>query len=279
MIKLNLIEFSDYVRTKEIIDEILKQNPDIKPPIPLDEIARVVGIKDISYKPLDGLEGALVANEYKDEGVILVNNSGGLNTEKRQRFTLGHELGHFMIPHHGYKMSCSIVDMENNSSKMETVELEANDFASKILMPEVLFCRNTFFDNPSIKNIQKLGLDYAVSFEASANRYVTTHHEPLVILFYKDKKLRYFKQNDHLPFYFQFKPCKNAPLPLGSISSQMQTPSEEKIELDYIDPSVWFNQIKGFALPDEIVEEVYIQKNGYSATLLRFDKEIEEIED
>jgi hypothetical protein len=51
-----------------------------------------------------------VANEYKTEGVILINNSKEIGTKERQRFTLGHEIGHFMIPHHGHEMSCSISD-------------------------------------------------------------------------------------------------------------------------------------------------------------------------
>jgi Zn-dependent peptidase ImmA (M78 family) len=65
---------------------------------------------NIDYSPLDNLEGALVANEYKTEGVILINNSKEIGTKERQRFTLGHEIGHFMIPHHGHEMSCSISD-------------------------------------------------------------------------------------------------------------------------------------------------------------------------
>jgi Zn-dependent peptidase ImmA (M78 family) len=113
VIKLDLIEFSDYIRPKEIVDEVLKQNPNIKIPIPLSEIAKNIGIVDIDYRPLGNLEGALVANEYKTEGVILINNSKEAGTKERQRFTLGHEIGHFMIPRHGYKMSCSIWSVIN----------------------------------------------------------------------------------------------------------------------------------------------------------------------
>ncbi len=277
MIKLDLIEFADYIRPKEIVDEVLKQNPNIKIPIPLSEIAKNIGIVDVDYRPLGNLEGALVANEHKTKGVILINNSKEAGTKERQRFTLGHEIGHFMIPRHGHKMSCSISDM-NTTNKDEKIEIEANDFASKILMPDQLFCKGSLFDNPSIGNIKKLATNYEVSFAACADKYITNHHEPLAILFYKDKRLRYLKKNKAFPFYFSFQCKKDTQLPLDSLANNLNDFSGENISLDYTDASVWISKTNGFLLPDEIVEEVYIQKNGYSAVLLRFEDEIKEVE-
>ncbi|BAS67849.1 ImmA/IrrE family metallo-endopeptidase [Bathymodiolus septemdierum thioautotrophic gill symbiont] len=277
MIKLDLIEFADYIRPKEIVDEILKQNPNIKIPIPLSEIAKNIGIVDIDYRPLGNLEGALVANEYKTEGVILINNSKEAGTKERQRFTLGHEIGHFMIPRHGHKMSCSISDM-STTNKDEKIEIEANDFASKILMPDQLFCKGSLFDNPSIENIKKLAVIYGVSFAACSNKYITNHHEPLAMVFYKNKKFRYFKKSKDFPFYFSFECKKGTQLPLDSLANNLNDFSDENISLDYTDASVWISKTNGFLLPDEIIEEVYIQKNGYSVVLLKFEEEIEEIE-
>ena len=276
MIKLDLIEFSDYIRPKEIVDEVLKQNPNIKIPIPLSEIAKNIGIVDIDYRPLGNLEGALVANEYKTEGVILINNSKEAGTKERQRFTLGHEIGHFMIPRHGYKMSCSISDM-NTANKDKKIEIEANDFASKILMPDQLFCKGSLFDNPSIENIKKLAVIYGVSFAACADKYITNHHEPLAMIFYENKKFRYLKKSKDFPFYFSFECKKGARLPLDSLANNLNDFSGENISLDYADASVWISKTNGFLLPDEIIEEVCIQKNGYSVVLLKLEEEIEEI--
>jgi hypothetical protein len=52
----------------------------------LHNIKARIYIVDIDYRPLGNLEGALVANEYKTEGVILINNSKEAGTKERQRF-------------------------------------------------------------------------------------------------------------------------------------------------------------------------------------------------
>ena len=46
--------------------------------------------------PLDGIDGCIVHNE--DVGVILINSL--VEHEYRRRFTLAHEIGHFMLPAH-----------------------------------------------------------------------------------------------------------------------------------------------------------------------------------
>ncbi len=270
MIKLDLIEFADFFHySDKIIDEILRQNPHIQPPIPLEDIAKQAGISGISYQSLDGLEGALIANKCKTDGIILINDR--TKNTKRHRFTLGHELGHFMIPKHGNEMKCSISDMKNTK---KNIEEEANKFAAELLMPKKIFCSGNIFDIPSIENIITLSERYEVSFESCANKYVSTHHEPLSILFFKDKKLRYCIKNQHIPFYFNFTPNKGASLPIASLSYDSL---DDTIKIDDIDPSIWFDSVKGFALPEEIIEESYTQKCGYSATLLKLG-EIEEVE-
>jgi hypothetical protein len=47
VIKLDLIEFADCIYPKEIVNEILRQNLNIEAPIPLDEIAKSIGIINI----------------------------------------------------------------------------------------------------------------------------------------------------------------------------------------------------------------------------------------
>lgn len=273
MIKLELIKFADFFHyNDEIIDEILRQNPNIKPPIPIECIAEQAGINNISYKSFDRLEGALIANEYKTNGTILINNK--IVNTGRQRFTLSHELGHFMIPKHGHNMQCSINDM-NTQNKV--IELEANKFAAELLMPKKIFCNGSLFDVASIENIIKLSETYQVSFESCANKYISTHHEPLAVLFYKDKELRYYIKNNNIPFYFNSLIKKGALMPDASLSYSDNI-TDNPIDIDSIDSSIWFDDIQGFILPDEIIEESYTQNSGYSTTLLNFNDEIEEVE-
>ena len=277
MITLDLIEFGDLVRSKEITDEILRQNPHLKIPVPLKDIAEQAGITDIVYKPLDGLQGALVANEYKSEGIILINEKSIDDQLYRHNFTLGHELGHFMLPRHGHLMECSIESMQ--SPDIKSIEYEANQFASEILMPRKYFQQHPLFDRePSLSNIIDLASEFNVSVEACAIRYTELQHEALMIIFYKDRRFRYFRKSKNMPFYFQKKPKNGVSAPNGSLTKTISFNGEYKFQDDSLDSSVWFNESKDYRLPEEVIEEVYLQNNGYSVTMLRFEDELEEIE-
>ena len=51
-----------------------------------------------------------------------------------------------MIPTHGHNMQCSINNI-NGSKNSDDIEKEANEFSSKIIMPDSLFCgHNAFID-------------------------------------------------------------------------------------------------------------------------------------
>jgi IrrE N-terminal-like domain len=95
-----------------LIMEILKAEPDLPIPVPVDQLALQLGITEITEMDSDGFIGGLITNETKSTGVILVNQN--LRKERR-RFTTGHELGHFLIPTHrpgkDDRFLCSLKDL------------------------------------------------------------------------------------------------------------------------------------------------------------------------
>ncbi|MGW6927377.1 ImmA/IrrE family metallo-endopeptidase [Streptomyces sp. NPDC054950] len=68
---------------------------------------------------------------------LVVAHSG--RSETRKRFTLGHELGHIELAWHTNMIECSPevtnIEMASNSLEIATLEREANDFASHLLVP------------------------------------------------------------------------------------------------------------------------------------------------
>ncbi|MCM3006704.1 ImmA/IrrE family metallo-endopeptidase [Priestia koreensis] len=106
-------------------------------PIPVNEIAQKLNIK-ISYEPFEGdLSGVL----YRDNShtIIGVNSN---ESDKRQRFTIAHELGHFIL-HEGEQLHVDHNFKVNfrdsvSSQGAKLAEIEANAFAASLLMPESL---------------------------------------------------------------------------------------------------------------------------------------------
>jgi Zn-dependent peptidase ImmA (M78 family) len=107
-------------------------------PVQVERIARVMKIR-VQYAPLDGdLSG--MASIRDGVSIIGVN---ALHHPNRQRFTLSHEIGHFCL-HRDVLEGAIHVDKHilNRDALTEAGtddrEIEANAFASELLMPEPL---------------------------------------------------------------------------------------------------------------------------------------------
>jgi Zn-dependent peptidase ImmA (M78 family) len=274
-INLDLMELADFTNPKTIVKEILNQNPNIKLPIPLEEIASAAGISDIQYLALDGLEGALVASEEKSEGIIAINKNA---IPSRQRFTLGHELGHFLIPSHGHNMKCTVKDLNKKSSsksKIFDIEAEANVFSSILLMPPQLLTKRGLLDSsPNVNNIIQLKNMLDMSFQACANNYINIHGDYLAIIYSHNNIIHYGLNSDANPLWLNAD--KRKELPRGSHTSTVDLSKYHSISSDEVDTALWFSPNDDFEYPETVIEETYIQENGWAATLLWID-DIEEL--
>jgi len=116
------------------VAELLEKSNVIRPPVPVEKIAARLGIV-VRYSPAkDELSGALIRNSK--EVVIGVNSA---HHEHRQRFTIAHEIGHFLL-HKGIQLHVDqdfrINLRDSRSSTAEDIEeMDANRFAAQLLMP------------------------------------------------------------------------------------------------------------------------------------------------
>lgn len=142
------------------------------PAVPVEAIARRLGMTVIAAKgPDDDLSGMLV---YKDGRPIIIVNAG--HHPNRQRFTVAHECGHFLLKHlhEGHVDRRYVINRDANSSNgTKREEVEANQFAAELLMP-VRFLLKDFrakqVDLESDEDIQELARKYGVSVSAMSYR-------------------------------------------------------------------------------------------------------------
>ena len=135
---VDLMELADCGSPERLITSILNANPDLKIPVPIELLAAAVGISEIRRAPTESFEGSLLTNPEKSIGVIVLNAA---SRPERQRFTIGHEIAHFLIPTHTGNARCATSDLsilagDDSSGRREA---EANRFASGILMPAPYF--------------------------------------------------------------------------------------------------------------------------------------------
>lgn len=104
-------------------------------PVDVNEIAQKLDIS-IFFEPLEeSISGMLVIRQGR--AAIGVNES---HHPHRQRFTIAHELGHFLLHQEATKVfvdsTLTFYRDERSSDGIYQQEIEANTFAAELLLPE-----------------------------------------------------------------------------------------------------------------------------------------------
>ncbi|MBD9612180.1 ImmA/IrrE family metallo-endopeptidase [Pseudomonas sp. PDM02] len=103
-------------------------------PLDVQELLSVLGIRLISVPMKDDVSGILSLADNGKEWVVKVN---ALHHPNRQRFTIAHEIAHFSR-HRSQQVQFEDLNFFRNGDS-NPMEVEANRFASELLMPEQIF--------------------------------------------------------------------------------------------------------------------------------------------
>ena len=123
-----------YSKIDGMVLALLAQHDQTKPPVRIERIAKDLGV-ELRSGDLGDVSGVLVRQDHS--AIIGINST---QSAQRQRFTIAHELGHFLL-HEGITnhvdRSYRVNFRSAESSQATNVEeIEANYFAASILMPK-----------------------------------------------------------------------------------------------------------------------------------------------
>lgn len=148
-------------------DYVLKNYTNNELPIDVYTIAEKLNIV-IFEDELDDGEGILVQSEKK---VIILDSR--VANKQRRKFTIAILIGHALIPWH---VQPTYTVRKTGSSTLLTdsiQEMEAQNFAAGLIMPQVHLIKDFIKTRASIENLKKLAIDkYDVSLFSLANRLV-----------------------------------------------------------------------------------------------------------
>ncbi|SLN72126.1 ImmA/IrrE family metallo-endopeptidase [Oceanibacterium hippocampi] len=206
--------------------------------MPVRAIARALGIGEIRTRRLRSLEGALLTQPERRDGMILVNGAG---SARRQRFTIGHELGHYLNPLHRSdedgRFACTGADLRFQGEESAPAdprvlqEIEANRFAIELLTPRHRLGRH-LAGEPRLEQVIALASAFDISREAAARRYLERHAGRLAVIFSEQGRLRYFRRGRGFP-YIALEAGQSLPHLPGA------TRGERSSELEEVDPADW----------------------------------------
>jgi Zn-dependent peptidase ImmA (M78 family) len=120
--------------------EILQKYNVSKPPVDVERLARQAGLRVVEELLDSEISGMLYREGSR--AVILVNQSDVL---VRKRFSIAHELGHYHLHEELSVFVDRRVRFRDSNSSQGTIkeEVEANNFAAELLMPEALVLQET----------------------------------------------------------------------------------------------------------------------------------------
>jgi hypothetical protein len=251
-------------------------------PVKIENLCSLFDISKIIPLETEGFEGGLITDEDKYTGVILYNQNSSV---PRRRFTIAHELGHFLIPTHKVtaegRFLCSQQDMFQLAGKEQDrrarMEVEANRFASLILIPPPeLRAQINLKLGPSLHEMIELAKIFQVSKEAMARSYVNNHEELVAVAVIQNGKiLRLYRDRFRFPF-IQVAP--GAKVPMNSFFYRNCGAAGACTDFAECTPDLWIDIERGKRAP-EMLEQVHYQRDGYALILLHLVQAGESEED
>lgn len=164
--------------------------------IDLEGIARDQNA-EVIYRPLGGCEARLVA--YGDRAVISVN-SGSI--EGRQRFSLAHELAHWICDRHTGSFLCAQEDIGPQNAEAKNTEAQANGYASQLILPTYLVDPWCAGKNASLEVAAALAAEFRASLTASAIKLIKRTTKPAAIACHNQTRLLWHQRSASFPADF-----------------------------------------------------------------------------
>ncbi|MDE0480422.1 MAG: ImmA/IrrE family metallo-endopeptidase [Gammaproteobacteria bacterium] len=200
-----------------------------------------------------------------------------------KRFSVAHEIGHYTLPGHIE----AVLDERGKHVSMagfqspDRYELEADYFASALLMPTRLFVAASALAREGLQAIDELSAKCVTSLESTAIRYVQTCRDPVAVIRSESGTIDYAFMSDSLKEFPGLDWIrKGSKLPIGSTTEDFAADPDNIARGKRANGKCciqdWFHS----PYRQEITEEVVgLGRYGKSLTVLTGMEHPDEVED
>ncbi|WP_378291948.1 ImmA/IrrE family metallo-endopeptidase [Aquimarina rubra] len=258
-----------YNRGSAAAKDLLEQNGfDNLLDFPLDLFASGLGATVIEKELLNS-DGRIIFG--KKHTIIEINEE--IEFEQKKRFTLAHEIGHLVLHkgieiHNDNESTTSWFNNKEKQARNGRVEYEANQFASELLIPSLLFIERQEGKKFSPQLLRDLAVYFKVSITAIAFKYFQLGDHPICLFHSHNKKVSYWMWPDNYPHYI--------------IDRTRLTPPEDSVAMEFFEKgkiyskhqskqqiwkSTWFDLKSSQSDTDFNFYEYCIVSNAYNSVL------------
>lgn len=172
---------------------------------PLEKIVEAEGLRVYFDNYEKGTFDGMTIYE-KEKFYIHINIDNGNRIDSaRGRFTLAHELGHYIIDTHRIGLMMGLLEPHHstiNQKQFYEIEREADYFASCLLMPEKRFQKDFYRKKFCFDLINSLSKEYNVSITACAFRFAQIGSHPIMIIYAESGIIKWVYNSDDFPYKY-----------------------------------------------------------------------------
>lgn len=217
----------------------LRDTLHLPPCVDLNELARSLKLAVFEVHT-DSFDGALLCSRNRLSGRILVN--AALREEGRKRFTIAHEIGHFII-HRERQISCLPSDIARWEDGRANPERQADSFASELLLPSAEVLKQVGAEWPSFQLVISLADFFGASMTATARKYCEIATQECAVVWSVDGIIKWM----HPASRFRHWITTGSELSSGTLARQMLDGAIVPTGMQEIPAEAW---ISSFYLPE-----------------------------
>ena len=177
-----MAEMAGIITPKQLLDELFITEPD---EIDLEAIAAHLGAS-VKYAALTGCEARIVGDG--DTAIITVNSQ---SLPQRQRFSIGHEIGHWVYDKGKISLECGAAKQQSFYTAQDP-ESRANAFASELLIPKPMLLPRLQGRKADLSTLTELADIFRTSMTSTACRVLDMQtHPTMVVCHTRAKRLWY----------------------------------------------------------------------------------------
>ena len=226
--------------------------------LPVDPFAIAAG-RDIvvEAKPdtADGVSGMLLrhGNAF---GILYATH---IPSEGFQRFSVGHELGHYFLDGHAdHLLKDGVHASRAGFVSGDPYELEADNFAAGLLMPAGLCKRLIARRDPGLAAIEVLAGDCGTSLTATAIRFAELTGDAVAVIISSGSSIDYCFLSEAMKSLPQLNWLrKGSSLPTGTATTRFSANAERVLKADretaQIDVMDWLGGTRSSVVTEEVV--------------------------
>jgi len=192
-----------------------------------------------------------------------------ISSEGFQRFSIGHELGHYFLPGHvdAILPKDGMHESRAGFQSDNPYELEADHFAAALLMPDPMFKNALLKADDGLAGIEYLAALCKTSLPATAIRYVERASIPAAIIQTNGERVDFCFMSKAMQDFADLEwPRKGSMVPAGTVTERFNIDPQNIATAQRMSGTTTLRDWFGFRLAVEIAEEV-VGLGSYGKTL------------